>query len=190
MSPATNDAAGKKPWQYAIFFGTLIGILLTAASKNWTPLIILGITLGLIMRRWFTASELKEWMKETAFFLRRIVPWLLIGVFIAGVLGVVIPAEAMAAFMGGNSPLANFIASIGGALMYIATLTEVPIIKTFIDLGMGQGPALALLLAGPSLSLPCILALRGVMGTKKTLTYFALVVGAATVTGLVYGSIA
>jgi uncharacterized membrane protein YraQ (UPF0718 family) len=190
LAPSTNDAAGKKSWQYAIFFGTLIGILLTAASKNWTPLIILGITLGLIMWRWFAASELKEWMKETAFFLRRIIPWLLVGVFIAGILGVVIPAEAMATYMGGNSPLSNFIASIGGALMYIATLTEVPIIKTFLDLGMGKGPALALLLAGPALSLPCMLALRGIMGTKKTLTYVALVVGAATVTGLIYGSIA
>ena len=96
----------------------------------------------------------------------------------------------MATYLGGNSPLSNFIASIGGALMYIATLTEVPIIKTFLDLGMGKGPALALLLAGPALSLPSMLALRGIMGTKKTLTYVALVVGAATVTGLVYGSIA
>jgi uncharacterized membrane protein YraQ (UPF0718 family) len=110
-------------------------------------------------------------------------------VFIAGILGVVIPPTAMATYMGGNSPLSNFIAAIGGALMYIATLTEVPIIKTFMNLGMGNGPALALLLAGPSLSLPSMLALRGIMGTKKTITYVALVVAAATITGLIYGSI-
>jgi len=186
---AKADPDGKKPWQYVLFFGTLIGILITAASKNWIPFAVLGVVLGVSLWRWFSSSEIKEWMKDTLFFLKRIVPWLLIGVFIAGILGVVIPPTAMATYMGGNSPLSNFIASIGGALMYIATLTEVPIIKTFMDLGMGNGPALALLLAGPSLSLPSILALRGIMGTKKTLTYVALVVVAATITGLIYGSI-
>ena len=189
LAAAEADPAGKKPWQYVIFFGTLISILITAAAKLWVPLAILGGVLGITLWRWFTRSELKEWLQETAFFLRRIVPWLLLGVFIAGILGVVIPPTAMATYMGGNSPLSNFIAAIGGALMYIATLTEVPIIKTFINLGMGNGPALALLLAGPSLSLPSILALRGIMGTKKTATYVALVVAAATITGLIYGSI-
>ena len=189
FAPAEAEPAGKKPWQYVIFFGTLIGILITAASKLWVPLAILGGVLGITLWRWFTTSELKEWLQETLFFLRRIVPWLLIGVFIAGILGAVIPPTAMATYMGGNSPLSNFIAAIGGALMYIATLTEVPIIKTFINLGMGNGPALALLLAGPSLSLPSMLALRGIMGAKKTATYVALVVAAATITGLIYGSI-
>jgi len=186
---AEADPDGKKPWQYAIFFGTLIGILITAAAKNWIPFGVLGGALGITLWRLFTTNEIKEWLKETLFFLKRIVPWLLLGVFIAGILGVVIPPTAMATYMGGNSPLANFIASIGGALMYIATLTEVPIIKTFINLGMGSGPALALLLAGPSLSLPSMLALRGIMGTQKTLVYVALVVAAATITGLIYGSI-
>jgi len=186
---AEADPNGKETWQYVLFFGTLIGILITAASKYWIPFGVLGGVLGVTLWRWFSGSEIKEWLKETLFFLKRIVPWLLIGVFIAGILGVVIPPTAMAAYMGGNSPLSNFIASIGGALMYIATLTEVPIIKTFINLGMGNGPALALLLAGPSLSLPSMLALRGIMGSKKTLVYVALVVAAATVTGLIYGSI-
>jgi uncharacterized membrane protein YraQ (UPF0718 family) len=189
LATAEADPSGKRPWQYAIFFGSLIGILVTAAAGNWIPFGVLGGVLGVTLWRWFSGSEIKEWLKETLFFLKRIVPWLLIGVFIAGILGVVIPPTAMAAYMGGNSPLSNFIASIGGALMYIATLTEVPIIKTFINLGMGNGPALALLLAGPSLSLPCILALRGIMGTRKTLTYVALVVAAATITGLIFGSI-
>jgi len=190
LAPAEADPDGKKPWQYAIFFGTLISILLTAAAKLWIPLAALGAVLGITLWRWFTSAEIKEWLQETLFFLKRIVPWLLLGVFIAGILGVVIPPTAMAAYMGGNSLLSNFIAAIGGALMYIATLTEVPIIKTFMNLGMGNGPALALLLAGPSLSIPCILALRGIMGAKKTATYVALVVAAATVTGLIYGSIA
>ena len=177
------DPNGKKPWQYAIFFGTLIAILITAASKYWIPF---GITLW----RWFTGGEIKEWMKETLYFLKRILPWLLLGVFIAGILGSVIPPTAMATYMGGNTIFANFIASIGGALMYIATLTEVPIIKTFMDLGMGKGPALALLLAGPALSLPSMLAIRSIIGTKKMLVYVALVVAAATITGLIYGSVA
>jgi len=186
---AEADPDGKKPWQYAVFFGTLIGILITAASKNWIPFGVLGGVLGVSLWRWFSGRELKEWLRETLFFLKRIVPWLLIGVFIAGILGVVIPPTAMAAYMGGNSLLSNFIAAIGGALMYIATLTEVPIIKTFMNLGMGNGPALALLLAGPSLSLPSMLALRGIMGAKKTLVYVALVVAAATITGLIFGAI-
>jgi uncharacterized membrane protein YraQ (UPF0718 family) len=189
LALAEADPSSKKTWQYAIFFGTLIGILITAAARNWIPFGVLSGVLGVTLWRWFSGSEIKEWLKETLFFLKRIVPWLLLGVFIAGILGVVIPPTAMATYMGGNSLLSNFIASIGGALMYIATLTEVPIIKTFINLGMGNGPALALLLAGPSLSLPCMLALRGIMGTKKTLVYVALVVAAATVTGLIFGSI-
>ena len=184
------DPNGKKPWQYAIFFGTLIAILITAASKYWLPFSILSSVLGITLWRWFTGNEIKEWMKETLYFLKRILPWLLLGVFIAGILGVVIPPVAMATYMGGNTIFANFVASIGGALMYIATLTEVPIIKTFMDLGMGKGPALALLLAGPALSLPSMLALRGIMGSKKMLVYVALVVAAATITGLIYGSIA
>ncbi len=184
------DPNGKKPWQYAIFFGTLIAILITAASKYWIPSGILGGVLGIILWRWFTGDEIKEWMKETLYFLKRILPWLLLGVFIAGILGTVIPPTAMATYMGGNTIFANFIASIGGALMYIATLTEVPIIKTFMDLGMGKGPALALLLAGPALSLPSMLAIRSIIGTKKMLVYVALVVAAATITGLIYGSIA
>jgi hypothetical protein len=184
-----GDNSGKKAWQYGIFFGTLLAILLTAARRLWLPFGILGVVLGITLWRWFTGEEIKSWFKETAFFLKKIIPWLLVGVFIAGILGVVIPPTAMATYMGGNSPLSNFIAALGGALMYIATLTEVPIIKTFVNLGMGNGPALALLLAGPALSLPAMLALRGIMGTKKTVVYVALVVAAATVTGLIFGSI-
>ena len=180
----------RKPWQYVVFFGVLLAILLTAANRLWLPLGILGAVLGIVLWRWFTSAELKNWLSETAFFLKKIIPWLLIGVFIAGILGVVIPPEGMAKLMGGNTLLGNFIASFGGALMYIATLTEVPIIKTFLNLGMGNGPALALLLAGPALSLPAMLALRGIMGGKKTLVYVALVVAAATVTGLIFGALA
>jgi len=185
-----EDEITKPGWQYGIFFGTLVAILLTAAAGQWLALGILGAVLGITLWRHFSRDEIKDWMQETLFFLKRILPWLIIGVFVAGILGVVIPPTAMATYMGGNTVFANFIAAVGGALMYIATLTEVPIIKTFIDLGMGPGPALALLLAGPSLSLPSMLALRSIMGARKTLTYVALVVAAATITGLIYGAIA
>ncbi|MDD4635321.1 MAG: permease, partial [Dehalococcoidales bacterium] len=84
---------------------------------------------------------------------------------------------------------ANFFASLFGAFMYFSTLTEVPIIKSLMDLGMGKGPSLALLLAGPALSLPSMLALRSIMGTKKTMAYVGLVIGFATISGLIFGAI-
>jgi uncharacterized membrane protein YraQ (UPF0718 family) len=126
-------------------------------------------------------------MWETGRFVRLVVPWLLVGVFVAGILKVAIPEQWIANVVGGNGLLANFIASFFGALMYFATLTEVPIVRAFLDLGMGKGPALALLLAGPALSLPSMLVIRTIMGTKKALTYIALVVIMATVTGWIFG---
>jgi len=109
-------------------------------------------------------------MSETLRFARLIVPWLLLGVFIAGIIRVAVPMSVIGTYVGGNSISANFIASFVGALMWFATLTEVPIIKSFMELGMGKGPALALLLAGPALSLPNMLVIRSIMGTRKTLT--------------------
>ncbi|MFH1662687.1 MAG: permease [Chloroflexota bacterium] len=129
-------------------------------------------------------------MKETALFVRRIIPWLLVGVFIAGILKVAIPESVIANAVGGNSLLSNFISSFLGSIMYFATLTEVPIVETFMGLVMGKGPAQALLLAGPALSLPNMLAIRSIMGTKKTLTYIILVVIMATITGYIFGLIA
>lgn len=181
------DPNSKKPWQYLVFFGTLVGILISAASKNWIALSILGGVLAIISYRWFTPPELRQWLTETLRFVRLIVPWLLVGVFIAGILGVAVPASIISTYVGGNSPLANFTASFAGALMYFATLTEVPIVKTLMDLGMGKGPALALLLAGPALSIPNMLVIRNIIGFKKTLTYVALVVVMATITGHVFG---
>jgi len=129
------------------------------------------------------------WMKETLHFVRLVLPWLLVGVFVAGILKVAIPESVVTDYVGGNSLFANFIASFLGALMYFATLTEVPIVRAFMDLGMGKGPALSLLLAGPALSLPAMLVIRSIMGTKKMLTYVALVVVMATFTGYIFGLI-
>ena len=183
------DPESKSLWQQVIFFGTLVGILLFAASKNWIGTGILLAVLAVILWRWFTRGELKQWMKETLHFVRLIVPWLLAGVFAAGIITVLVPESVVTAYVGGNSLLANFIASLLGSLMYFATLTEVPIIRAFMDLGMGKGPALALLLAGPALSLPNMLVIRSIMGTKKTLTYIALVVVMATISGYIFGLI-
>ena len=101
----------------------------------------------------------------------------------------VIPNEWVANLVGGNSIFSNFFASVVGAFMYFATLTEVPILQGLMAAGMGKGPALALLLAGPSLSLPNMLVIRGVMGTQKTVVYVLLVVIMATISGLIFGAI-
>jgi len=183
----TADPAGKSIWQQIIFIGTLVGILIFAASKNWIFMGVFLVALAVILWRWFTKGEIVQWLKETLHFTRLIIPWLLVGVFAAGILKVVIPESVITAYVGGNSIFANFIASFLGALMYFATLTEVPVVKAFMDLGMGKGPALALLLAGPALSLPAMLVLSKIMGVKKTLTYVGLVVIMATITGYIFG---
>ncbi|TVQ14742.1 MAG: hypothetical protein EA361_07065 [Bacteroidetes bacterium] len=143
-------------------------------------------------------EENREWTLSTWEFTKQIMPLLAVGVITAGfLLGSthddvaipgIIPNEWIAWLVGGNSVFANFFASIVGAFMYFATLTEVPILQGLIASGMGKGPALALLLAGPSLSLPNMLVIRGVMGTEKTLVYIVLVVIMATISGMIYGS--
>ncbi|MFC2034735.1 permease [Chloroflexota bacterium] len=185
-----SNPEAKRWWQQIIFFVALVGILIFAASKNWIVTGILLAILGFILWRWFTKGEIGIWMKETLRFVRLIVPWLLGGVFVAGIITTFVPQDAVTNWVGGNSLLANFIASFLGALMYFATLTEVPIVSAFMNLGMGKGPTLALLLAGPALSLPNMLVIRSIMGTKKTLTYMALVVVFATITGYIFGLIA
>ena len=184
------DPESKKWWQQITFFAVLVGILIFAASKNWIITGILLVVLGFILWRWFTKGEIGVWMKETLRFVRLIVPWLLGGVFVAGIITTFVPQDAVTNWVGGNSLFANFIASFLGALMYFATLTEVPIVSAFMNLGMGKGPTLALLLAGPALSLPNMLVIRSIMGTKKTLSYIALVVVFATITGYIFGIIA
>ena len=185
----TADPEGKKWWQQIVFFAVLVGILIFAASKNWIATGILLVILGFILWRWFTRGELGMWMKETWRFVKLIVPWLLGGVFVAGIITTFVPQDAVTNWVGGNSLFANFIASFLGALMYFATLTEVPIVSAFMNLGMGKGPTLALLLAGPALSLPNMLVIRSIMGTRKTLTYIALVIVFATFTGYIFGLI-
>jgi uncharacterized membrane protein YraQ (UPF0718 family) len=139
-------------------------------------------------------GEAGEWFSATWGFAKQILPLLFFGVLIAGALlgrpgqEGLIPNAWVQAAVGGNSLRANFLASVFGAFMYFATLTEVPILQGLIGSGMGKGPALALLLAGPALSLPSMLVLRGIMGTKKTLVFCSLVVVMATISGVIYGT--
>lgn len=140
-------------------------------------------------------DESGEWFESTWGFAKQILPLLFVGVLIAGFLlgrpgnEGLIPSIWVSRAVGGNSLGANLFASVAGAFMYFATLTEVPILQGLIGSGMGKGPALALLLAGPALSLPNMLVIRSVMGTKKTLAYVALVVVMATTSGMVYGAL-
>ncbi len=139
-------------------------------------------------------DETGEWFRESWGFAKQILPLLLFGVLIAGLLlgrpgnEGLIPSEWVSRAVGGNSIAANFAASFAGAFMYFATLTEVPILQGLIGNGMGKGPALALLLAGPALSLPNMLVIRSIMGTKKTIVFVALVVVMATTSGILYGT--
>ncbi len=143
-----------------------------------------------------STGEAQEWMGETWGFAKQILPLLAAGVLVAGfLLGSqdgghgIIPNQWIAGLVGGNSIAANFFASIAGALMYFATLTEVPILQGLMNAGMGKGPALALLLAGPAVSLPNMLVIRGIIGTQKTLVYVLLVVVMATLSGWVFGNL-
>jgi uncharacterized membrane protein YraQ (UPF0718 family) len=181
-----------------------LAVLATAASafisnSPMVPMLVGMAALSIITLIDKKEPENKEWTLSTWDFAKQIMPLLAIGVLIAGFLlgsthddtamAGIIPNQWIATLVGGNSLFSNFFASIVGAFMYFATLTEVPILQGLIAAGMGKGPALALLLAGPSLSLPNILVIRGVIGTQKTVVYVALVVVMATVSGLIYGII-
>ena len=236
-------------WQNALFFASMIGILVFAnwgapasATGLWQAVYgakwyltgLFGLVLGTMLVAWFRLAwsrvvlpglavvgagvglgqhpavpfavpfavtsaddgELREWFGASWGFAKQILPLLLLGVLAAGLLlgrpghEGLIPSAWIAAAVGGNSLSANLFASVAGAFMYFATLTEVPIVEGLLGAGMGKGPALALLLAGPALSLPSMLVIRSVLGTKKTVVFVSLTVVMATVSGLVYGVVA
>jgi hypothetical protein len=170
-----------------LYFVILVGILIFGAAKKWIVTAILLLALGIVLYFFFKKEELKNWMEQTWDLGKKIFPILLVGVFAAGMLKAILPQKLVEGLVGGNSLLANLIASVFGAFMYFSTLTEVPIIKAFTELGMGKGPALALLLAGPALSLPSMIVIIGIMGWKKALTYILLVIIMATITGMLFG---
>jgi uncharacterized membrane protein YraQ (UPF0718 family) len=163
-------------------------------AAKWIITIALLIILGFMLKAWFTKDECKSWVESTWGFMKQIFPLLAGGVLVAGfMLGrpghpALIPEQWVQALLGGNSLWANLIASVAGAVMYFATLTEVPILQGLLGSGMGQGPALALLLAGPALSLPNMLVIGSVMGVKKTAVFCGIIVVMSTSAGMVYGA--
>lgn len=203
-----EEEGERREWQNLLYFLVLVLILIFAAfarpeegglwsfiySIKWPMTAALLLILFFILYSWFHREEIRAWVDSTWEFAQQILPLLFAGVLVAGFLmgrpegqGGLIPGEWVAYFVGGNSLLANLTASILGAFMYFATLTEIPILQGLIGLGMGEGPALALLLAGPALSLPNMLVIRSVLGTKKTLVFILLVVVMSTISGLLYG---
>ena len=179
-------------WKMALVAAAVVAV---AAALPGEPAIAFAagvIGLGIITS--LDSGEPGDWFAATWSFAKKITPLLLGGVLVSGFLlggpgkGGVIPAEWVSDAVGGNSLGANFFASIAGALMYFATLTEVPILQGLIGSGMGQGPALALLLAGPALSLPSMIVIASVMGMKRMLVYVSLVVVMATISGLIFGA--
>ena len=163
-------------------------------KTKWIISAVLLLVLAVMLKKWFRKEELSSWVDSTWGFAKQIFPLLFAGVFVAGLLlgrpghESLIPNKWIETLVGGNSLWSNFFASFAGALMYFATLTEIPILQGLIGSGMGKGPALALLLAGPALSLPSMIVLRQIMGTKKMLVYVSLVVVMATISGMIYGA--
>ncbi|WP_304222420.1 permease [Gracilinema caldarium] len=197
--------------QMILYMASMIGILVfvnwansKGASAVWDTIynskywITAAFALLLIFTlvKWFSKDDLYTWVVATRDFALQILPYLFGGVLVAGFLlgrpghEALLPNEWVAKLVGGNSLFANFFAAITGAFMYFATLTEVPIIQGLLGSGMGQGPALALLLAGPSLSLPSMLVIGAELGWKKTAVYVALVVVLSTLAGLLFGLVA
>ena len=164
--------------------------------SRWIIVSVLLTGFAVMLWFWFTRPELTEWIGASWGLTKQMLPLLLLGVFAAGLLlgrpgpghEGVIPTEWVNAAVGGNSIRANLFAAIAGAFMYFATLTEVPILQGLMGAGMGKGPALALLLAGPALSLPNMLVIRSVMGTQKTVVFILLVIAMATVSGILFGT--
>ena len=197
--------------QDALFMLTMVLILIFAAfakptagstglwpavfAAKWYITAALLIILALMLKGWFRRDERSNWVQSTWGFMKQIFPLLAGGVLVAGFLlgrpghDALIPEHYIQSLVGGNSVWANLFASVSGALMYFATLTEVPILQGLIGAGMGKGPALSLLLAGPALSLPSMLVLVGIMGAKKTLVYCSIIVVLSTIAGMIFGAI-
>jgi hypothetical protein len=176
-----------------LFTATLVLILIAGTRLTGTEktVVFLGLTFLVILQAIFSLSkeEAKTWLSESYSFTMKIFPLLLVGVFVAGALSAVIPEDLLEAYVGGNSLSANLLATLFGVVMYFPTLAEVPMAQMFLAKGMGNGPLLAYLLADPVISLPSILVVRGLIGTKKTAVYIALIIFFCTLAGLIYGTV-
>jgi len=207
-----DDSEGRTLTQDALFMLTMVLILIFAAfarpaegstgiwpaifAAKWYITGALLIVLGFMLKGWFVKEERVTWVQSTWGFMKQIFPLLGAGVLVAGFMlgrpghAALIPDQYIESLVGGNSLWANLFASVSGALMYFATLTEVPILQGLLGAGMGKGPALSLLLAGPALSLPNMLVIGGVMGVKKTAVFCGIIVVLSTIAGMTYGWIA
>lgn len=163
--------------------------VMTVHKYKWYLSGAMMLAVMLMLWRWFSRDEITQWLHATWDFGLMIVPLLFGGVFVTGFVGALVPERVVAGFVGGNSILSNLVASVIGALWYFATLTEIPIVEMLTRLGMGKGPALALLLAGPALSLPSILVIHSIIGFKKTATFCLLTVIMSAAVGLAFGAL-
>ncbi|MFO7752433.1 MAG: permease [Desulfobacteraceae bacterium] len=206
-----EEDTGRSLAQEAMFMLVMVLILIFAAfakpsgdaaliwrtifQAKWIVTAVLLAILAFILKSWFKRDELGEWVESTWGFMKQIFPLLFAGVIFAGFfLGrpghpALIPERFVAELVGGNSLWANLFAALASALMYFATLTEVPILQGLIGSGMGDGPALTMLLAGPALSLPNLVVIGSVMGWKKTGTFAGIIVVLSTIVGMTYGAI-
>ncbi len=178
--------------QVGLFVLLLAILVLGGIIETWMwrglilgPLVLLT---AFVSRKWFDDEQIHDWLCETWDLAKKIFPLLLLGVFFAGIILQLIPSDLVVQFVGGNSLQSNLIASVAAALMYFATLTEVPIIDSLTRLGMGAGPVLAMLLAGPALSLPNMIVIERVMGLRKAAVYIVFTVILATTAGFVAGT--
>ncbi len=207
----SSEAARRNLGQNILYFAAMIAFLVFANwgkpkepigffsavySVKWFIAGAFLLTTLLMVWRWFSGDERKAWVQSTWTFAKQILPLLLGGVFVAGFLlgrpglnAGIIPDGIIANLVGGNSLWANLFASVSGALMYFATLTEIPILQGLLGSGMGKGPALALLLSGPALSLPSMIVITRTIGPKKALAFIGLVVVLSTLAGLAYGAV-
>ena len=205
-----DEDAGRPLWKDGLYFFSMVaaliflnwgaprtesGIWADIYRAKWVVSAFFLLALTCMLIRWFKKDELSEWVDSSWGFAKQILPLLLVGVLAAGFLlgrpgnEGLIPSEWVSRLVGGNSLWANLFAAVVGAFMYFATLTEVPILEGLMGAGMGKGPALALLLAGPALSLPNMLVINQVIGPRKTLVFCSLVVIMATLSGILYGTI-
>jgi len=180
-----------------LFIALLIGVLLSATSKlefstKWTIVAAFIAAAAFILTRYFSSEEKSAFFRETWSLTKKIFPLLVIGTFITGIIGYFMPTELLRTYLGSNSFLSCFAASIIGALLYMPTLLEIPIVGTLFGYSTGitaAGPALALLLAGPTLSLPSMIVITRIIGLKKGGVYITLVVIVSTLVGMLYGAI-
>jgi uncharacterized membrane protein YraQ (UPF0718 family) len=156
---------------------------------RWYLAGLMALAVLIMTLRWFDRNEINEWMSNTWQFTKLLVPLLYGGVFIVGFVSVLLPEKQVAVWVGDNSLRSNLVASVIGAFWYFATLTEIPITQALMNLGMSKGPVLALLLAGPALSLPSIIVLFKVIGYKKTIVFTSLVIVMSAIVGMIFGAI-